>query len=657
MHCALPIAPATTLTLVSESDTASDASASDRETACVGDVPSGAQPRANHDVPLDDTERYEMRSSLGAGGMGEVRECRDRRIGRDVALKMLRRVHYSRPDLRDRFLREAMVQGQLEHPAIVPVYDLSRDAQGNEFFTMKRVRGMTLEAILSRLALGEPDVAKQYSLRRLLTAFASVSLAVHFAHTRGVLHRDLKPSNIMLGGFGEVYVLDWGLAKVKDVHGQLAPDESGPIELDRVHDLETRAGDVMGTAGYMAPEQLTGGASPPTPAADIYALGAILFEIVMRQPLHEGTTVRELWTSTTRGAETRAEARGRADVDPELEALWTKATAMDPAERFTTARELSEGIERFLDGDRDNERRRELAAEHVRVASAAAQRALSDPQANTLDRQLAMHELNRAIALDPANAEALRTLAKLIAEPPPLVPPMVEAEIAREEDEELRTHLRRAAGLYASVVAFCPVAIVVGIRDQLQFAAIVALFLLTSASCFILARRAVPWALPIPFLLSSLGIISTAGIGSPLSPVTIGAAMINTIAYLMVVGHRRMLGVVVAVVGCISMVGPFVVDQLVSPHPLVEWHSRSAVVLHASTVDFTPLSPWAITLTCALLIVLGATFALGFRRQLAEARRRIHVQAWQLRQLVPVAARAESPSPANPWPAETANVA
>src|SRR5262249_17994332 len=147
------------------------------------------------------------------GGMGRVGLCKDVRIGREVAMKMLRKEAAS-ADARMRFEREARVQGQLEHPAIVPVYDLGVRPDGTPSFTMRRLHGETLAAIMDAVRRGGPAAAAAYPRRRLLAAYSRVCLAVAFANSRGVLHRDLKPGNIMLGDFGEVYLLDWGLAKL-----------------------------------------------------------------------------------------------------------------------------------------------------------------------------------------------------------------------------------------------------------------------------------------------------------------------------------------------------------------------------------------------------------------------------------------------------------
>ncbi|MEO8797922.1 MAG: serine/threonine-protein kinase [Polyangiaceae bacterium] len=193
-------------------------------------------------------DRYQSRTKLGEGGMGEVRLCRDGRIGRDVAMKVIRTDRHPSSEMRARFLREVRVQGQLEHPSIVPVYDLGTGKDGETYFTMKRVRGQNLADILDGIRLGDPAAIEQHSQRKLLAAFQSVCLAIEFAHSRGVLHRDLKPTNIMLGAFGEVYVLDWGIAKIMN------EDESeGPASKVQDSDpsLETQVGAFVGTLGYL----------------------------------------------------------------------------------------------------------------------------------------------------------------------------------------------------------------------------------------------------------------------------------------------------------------------------------------------------------------------------------------------------------------------
>jgi len=178
---------------------------------------------------------YELCDLLGRGGMGEVLLAHDVRIGREVAIKRMRNAEPD-PEAEARFLREAKIQARLQHPAIVPVHELGRDAEGRPYFTMKRLAGVTLHELL-----GGP-------LQRLLRALAEVCLAIEFAHEHGVIHRDIKPTNIMLGDFGEVYVLDWGIARVLD-------DGSASVSVRDIaaYEGETQVGAVMGTPGYMAP--------------------------------------------------------------------------------------------------------------------------------------------------------------------------------------------------------------------------------------------------------------------------------------------------------------------------------------------------------------------------------------------------------------------
>src|SRR5262249_45364786 len=151
--------------------------------------------------------------------------------------------------------REARVQGQLEHPSIVPVYDLGIGPDRLAYFTMKRIRGKTLEEILLAQRSGDAEALSAFGRRRLLSAFANVCLPVAFAHARGVLHRDLKPANVMLGEYGELYILDWGLAKVR---GTVELMRTEGVETDDDPNQKTLAGSVMGTPGYMAPEQVRG---------------------------------------------------------------------------------------------------------------------------------------------------------------------------------------------------------------------------------------------------------------------------------------------------------------------------------------------------------------------------------------------------------------
>jgi serine/threonine-protein kinase len=378
----------------------------------------------------DFTHRYRPGRKLGEGSMGEVIVTRDMRILRDVAMKRLHHEHHAlRPDLRDRFLREARVQGQLEHPSVVPVYEIGVDNEGREYFTMKRVRGRTLEQVFRGLRENDPEFT-QYTKRRLLTAMSRVCLAVAFAHERGVVHRDIKPANIMLGDYGEVHLLDWGIAKVVGVDDPLI---EGAVDLSKDRVPSTEVGFVVGTPGYMAPEQARGETRTYGGRSDIYSLGAILFEAMTLERLHSQAQVEHILVSTVSGVETRPSVRApHLNFPPELDEIVQRATAMRPDQRYATARQMNDDIERLLDGDRDNTRRAEIAAQHTANAKAALALARrGGPQADGQHRR-AVGELLQAMALEPDNGEARATMVQLLLEPVEALP-----ESAYEELQEV----------------------------------------------------------------------------------------------------------------------------------------------------------------------------------------------------------------------------
>jgi len=394
-----------------------------------------------------DELRYETLETLGTGGMGEVLLVRDHHIGRDIALKQLKTEIASTPESRRRFSREARLQGQLEHPAIVPVYDLGTSPEGAPFFTMKRVRGTSLASVIFARKQG----TRKYSLRRVLSAFSQVCLAAHYAHERGVVHRDLKPANIMLGDYGEVYILDWGVAKVGvEQYASARPRTHEPTESR----LLTREGDLIGTLVYMAPEQARGEHHNITSATDVYALGAILFEIVTGTRLHD-TDDEDMLERILSGVEARPSVRcPGTDVPLELEEICVAATRLDPHERLPSARAMHEAIEAYLDGDRELERRRENASAHTNAANAAAKIALdgeATPDEATRQRGIALREVGRALALDPKNNSALTALVQLLTKPPREIPP----EVDEEREQTWKRQIRRGAiagfGIYMYV--------------------------------------------------------------------------------------------------------------------------------------------------------------------------------------------------------------
>jgi serine/threonine-protein kinase len=392
------------------------------------------QPAARESEPvlLQDLPGYQLGDVIGRGGMGEVVAALDVQFGREVALKRMRAPQPS-ADMIKRFIREAKVQARLDHPAIVPVHELGRDDAGNPYFTMKRLVGTTLAEELGK---GGP-------MQPLLRAFVDVCFAMQLAHERKIVHRDLKPSNVMLGNYNDVYVIDWGVARVIDqrrtssmfaVVDTLSPDDTG-----------TQTGALLGTPGYMAPEQMKG--DDVTPAADVFSLGAILFEILAGEPLHP--TGRKAITSTlAKAGDSPARRAPARAIAPELDDLCVAALSEDPAQR-PRARELAERIQRYLDGDRDHERRRALAAEQLELARAA----LADPARSGEAGQAA----SRALALDPESAEAAQLVTKLILEPPKKLPAELAESLEDEERALNRQRGRNAMWAYLAFFLFLPV--------------------------------------------------------------------------------------------------------------------------------------------------------------------------------------------------------
>jgi serine/threonine protein kinase len=249
-------------------------------------------------------ERYNVGYMLNRGAMGAIHAAQDLNLGRTVALKViLDESHASRESLR-RFLREARVLGMLDHPNIVPVHELAVNAQGRIYYAMKFVKGVTLQQVLNDLKSGNPVTAAKYPLAQLLNVFLRICDAIGFAHSKRIVHRDLKPENIMLGEYGEVMVMDWGLAKLLDD----GPEDSGPKwkplfapRRDVPEPEGTLDGDILGTPAYMAPEQVEGRNSEVDERTDIYALGGILYSILTLHTPFTGNSVDEVFEKVRNG--------------------------------------------------------------------------------------------------------------------------------------------------------------------------------------------------------------------------------------------------------------------------------------------------------------------------------------------------------------------
>ncbi|MHB2018604.1 MAG: serine/threonine-protein kinase [Candidatus Xenobia bacterium] len=266
--------------------------------------------------------RYRLVEECAHGGWGTIYRVHDHQLGRDVALKVL---HPELADNRrfvDLFLREARAIGRLEHPNIVPIYDAGETPSGDVYFTMKYVRGETLGEVIHKLQRGDADVHQRYCFERRVQIAVQICEAIQYAHQHGVLHRDLKPENVMIGPFGEVNVMDWGLSH--DMHESLDAD------------------DCLGTPGFIAPEILTGD-HPMGAASDVYALGALLYEFFsLQRPYDEDMLLRPLHQDPLPVEQHVHAVQGRVPL--EISLAITKAMARDSRQRFASMRDVANAL-------------------------------------------------------------------------------------------------------------------------------------------------------------------------------------------------------------------------------------------------------------------------------------------------------------------------
>ena len=309
-------------------------------------------------------DKYQLQGEIARGGMGAILKGRDVDLGRSLAIKVLLDAHKDNPQIIQRFVEEAQIGGQLQHPGITPVYELGQFADERPFFTMKLVKGQTLAALLS-------ERKSVFDRGKLLGIFEQVCQTMAYAHSRGVIHRDLKPANIMVGAFGEVQVMDWGLAKVlgsggtadeKKARQQHAAhsviqtfrsDGSGPamIGTDPANAGETLAGSVMGTPAYMPPEQARGEVDRLDERCDVFGLGAILCEILTGRPPYFDDNPREVLNLAQQGdLATAFKDLDACRADPELVEITKASLAAKPTQRIRDAKVLAERVSGYLEG-------------------------------------------------------------------------------------------------------------------------------------------------------------------------------------------------------------------------------------------------------------------------------------------------------------------
>jgi tRNA A-37 threonylcarbamoyl transferase component Bud32 len=303
--------------------------------------------------------RIRAGDEVGRGGMGHVLRGMDTKLRRELALKVTPVSRHQLPmGQLARFVEEAQITAQLEHPNIVPVHDLGLDPDGRAYFSMKLVRGQSLDAILERRRQGDASTLSEFGLRRLLDVFLQICHAVEYAHARGVIHRDLKPANVMVGDFGEVLVMDWGVAKLK---GRPERDEAGGTDVSSVRAdigaLATQHGAVIGTPAYMSPEQARG--ANVDERTDVYALGVILYEILCGEVPFDGDeplqTLTRLLTQPP-----RPPSQIQPNVPSALEALVLRLLEKEPERRSLGVPQARSIVQDYIEGIGHTYRRESL---------------------------------------------------------------------------------------------------------------------------------------------------------------------------------------------------------------------------------------------------------------------------------------------------------
>jgi serine/threonine protein kinase/formylglycine-generating enzyme required for sulfatase activity len=383
-------------------------------------------------------ERYEDMGIIGEGGMGEVLRKWDNALNRAVAMKILRKDLCDREDLVMRFIEEAQATAQLEHPGIVPVYGYGRLPDGRPYFTMKEIRGRSLLEVIEELHAASDGTwgttPSGWTLNRLITVFQQVCEAVAYAHSRGVLHRDLKPTNVMVGAFGEVVVMDWGLAKIAgSVSGPISSNSAIQVVTSRSRGnmFQTRSGSVAGTPNYMPPEQARGDHGRIGPWSDVYSLGALLYEILADRAPYDGDNLDEVVAKVLAGPPPPPTPRwhSRRDSGPHntfasaeesLRQICAKAMARDLADRYMDAGTLAEEISAWLEtaGQREAANRFVRRAEQLEPEISTLRtrlvqvRAEAERRMAELPREAPLEEKRLAWALEDQAAEIDRELGK-----------------------------------------------------------------------------------------------------------------------------------------------------------------------------------------------------------------------------------------------------
>jgi len=280
----------------------------------------------------NDFRKYDQIRPLNSGGKADLFVGKDRNLGRPVVLKKLRRDVANYDKELARLLREARITAPLQHPATVPLYELGVDDKGNWYFAMKKIEGQTLFEIIVGLSKREPAIEKHFNLFRLLNIFRQLCDALNYAHTRGVIHRDIKPENILIGMFGEVTLIDWGVAKVWGM----------PNEGD-----ENKGADRGGTPLYMSPEQILGH-KPVDERTDVFSMGIVLYEMLTQREPFRGPTIQDTFKNIINNDPVKPqEVAAHRFVPVAIADICLKAMEKDPADRYQSMDAMGEAINQF----------------------------------------------------------------------------------------------------------------------------------------------------------------------------------------------------------------------------------------------------------------------------------------------------------------------
>ncbi len=308
-------------------------------------------------------DRYTPHKKLNQGGMKSIWEVDDHRTARKVAMALIQDSKIASGEDIDSFLYEARLTANLQHPNIIPIYDIAVDENGNPYFTMKALKGETLGDVIKRLRDGSEEYRKRYSRTRLLGIFLKVCNAIDYAHTKGVIHLDLKPSNVIVGDFGDVHVLDWGLSTLIT---HLEEYDGEPVSWQSLDDVALENGQTLtrylessvkrrhvvgGTPGYMSPEQAQGNPTDIDFQTDVYMLGSMLYEILTYECPITGGTVKDVLQKTVRGDFPHPAKRApKLRIPPALAAIAMKAMQTDPTDRYPNVAALIRDIHQYQDG-------------------------------------------------------------------------------------------------------------------------------------------------------------------------------------------------------------------------------------------------------------------------------------------------------------------